>query len=306
MDVGFASVSELAVVKTAPTRAARPQASLLSRSLREPLVHFLALGAALLLLSTWWQASHEPNRIVVDAPTIQRISAGYTQQYGAPPTANVLDELIGRFVEEEVLYRKGIALGVDRSDEVIRRRVVHKMRFLTEDAIAVGAPNEEAMRAFYEQEQTRYRMPQLQSFTHVYFSSDQGGDAQARERAIAARRALDPSVLRAPERGDAFLGLYDYARADTENLERLFGRSQIVDAIQTAPVGQWLGPFRSAFGWHLVRVHERSAAGRLAFNEVHEQVKQDLMSTTRERQNAAALQKLKSDFVITISTDRGR
>src|SRR3546814_11204470 len=84
-------------------------------------------------MSEHWQGRHDPDRIVVDHAAVAQISQAYAGQFGAPPSADVLRRLIARHVEEEMLYREGVQLGVERDDEVVRRRISHTMRFLTED-----------------------------------------------------------------------------------------------------------------------------------------------------------------------------
>lgn len=270
-----------------------------ARLLREPLLHFFILGTLLFVMSEHWQGRHDPDRIVVDHAAVAQISQAYAGQFGAPPSADVLRRLIARHVEEEMLYREGVKLGVERDDEVVRRRIIHKMRFLTEDMTPIPEPDDAILRTFHAGHQGRYRRPTWNSFTHIFFSTDKG-DAAARARAVAALTSLSPAVTRAPERGDAFSDLYDYADLDRPNLERLMGRTQIVEGVMKAPLERWAGPYRSAYGWHLVRVSGRSISAPYTFEDVRDQVRADYLEEQRAAENRKTLDQMRQRYAVTV------
>ena len=93
--------------------------------------------------------------------------------------------------------------------------------------------------------------------------------------------------------GDAFAELYDYSKLGADGLTRLFGRYPIVTAALQAPVGEWSGPYRSGYGWHLVFITHRSPAKTADFAEVRDAVRDDFIAAERERRTAEALAKLR-------------
>ncbi len=123
--------------------------------LRQPLLQFLLVGGAVFAVGRGWDASPGNGNIVIAQPAIDQMISTYQGQFGVKPTSQQLQALIDRHVDDEVLYREGVALGVDRDDEIVRRRVVQKMRFLTEDRTMVGEPDEAALRAFHQAHQER-------------------------------------------------------------------------------------------------------------------------------------------------------
>lgn len=278
-----------------------PSDSLLRRVLREPILHFLLIGAALYGAVEFWQpAAADRFRIVVDRPMVELLAKTYQSQFGQPPGEVELKALVDRYVEDEMLYREGIALSLDRADEVVRRRIVQKVRFLTEDRAAIEAPDEAALVRYFEANRQRYALPETVSFSHVYFSPDQAGEDAARAAATADLTKLAKSGLdRAPERGDRFPGPGDLAAAAVADLGRLFGSSsELVAALAEAPVGAWSGPYRSGYGWHLVFVSARDAERPVPFAEVRQQVEQDYVQAERARRNEEGLDLIRGKYTV--------
>jgi len=108
----------------------------LQRIIREPLVHFFVLGAALFGLFVWLHegALDAPDEIVVDGMRVDALRMQYERLWQRPPTETELKGLVDNWVREEVLYREGLALGLDRNDPVLRRRIAQKMSILVDDA----------------------------------------------------------------------------------------------------------------------------------------------------------------------------
>ena len=271
------------------------------RVLREPILHFLLLGAALYAAVAFWQpAAADRFRIVVDKPLVALLAKTYQSQFGQPPGEVELKALLDRYVEDEMLYREGIALALDREDEVVRRRIVQKVRFLTEDRAAIEPPDDAALQRYFEANRERYALPETHSFSHVYFSPDKAGEAAARAAAVAELARLSKSgVDRAPERGDRFPGPSDLAAATVADLGRLFGSSsELVASLAEAPVGSWSGPFRSGYGWHLVYVSAREAEHPVPFAEVRQQVEQDYVQAERTRRNEEGLDLIRRKYSV--------
>ena len=141
------------------------------RILREPLLHFMVLGALVYVAARHFDANTDRYRIDAGADQRARIATTYEQQYGVPPTDQQLQYLLDQYVRSEILFREGLALGLDRDDEIVRRRVVQKIEFLNEDtdAIVVG---DDQLEKFFAAHQSSYVTPAAVSFRHVYFSAD--------------------------------------------------------------------------------------------------------------------------------------
>lgn len=264
------------------------------RLARESIVHFLLGGAVILAIGHGYQARTDLYRIEVTPQHVAELSRRYALQFGAPPEPRVLEQIVQEDLHDEILYRQGKALGLDRDDEIVRRRVVQKAQFLLEDTRAPAEPSEAQLAAFYAAHAERYAAPSRASFSHIFFADQPGGEARAR----AALAQLPADMARAPDRGDAFPDLYDFDHYDAEQTARLFGHTPLAQAVFTAPVGRWAGPFRSAYGWHLIRVSERTAPRRPPLSEVRERVRGDYLQAAQDDANAAAFRRLASRFII--------
>ena len=270
----------------------------------DPLTHFILAGGILFVGAQWWQARHSQSVIVISQDMQTGLADNYAREFGQRPNNAVMHDLIAHKVEEEALYRDGMTRGVDRDDEIVRRRVVQKMRFLTEDMATTPEPDKKTLQAFYERNRTRYLKPATTTFTHIFFSPDQSSDASALARARHVLGSLDDKLLRAPDRGDAFADQYDYDDLDQANVQRLFGRTSMASAVATAPVGRWVGPFRSAYGWHLVRVDHRSASAPYAFDDVASRVQRDASKQMETLSNQQALDRIVHRYRVVIAGER--
>ncbi len=204
--------------------------------------------------------------------------------------------MLARDVEDEVYYREGLANGLDKDDQVIRRRVVQKMQFLEQDLAAPPEPSEPELRRYYSDHLARYRLPARVSFSHIYFSPDKGGDAVAHARALTALSTLTADTHRAPERGDAYPDLYDYSSIDPAGAAHIFGEQPIARALFRAPAGRWSGPYRSGYGWHLVFISAVAPPHEADFRAARDTVRTDFIAEAQERANAKAFGALKARY----------
>lgn len=264
--------------------------------LSEPVVHFVAAGLVLFAASKMLGTDDNAHVIVITPQREAQLASRYALQFGASPSTATLSQLVAQEIEEEILFRHGVALGLDRDDEIVRRRVVQKMQFLLHDIQAPPEPREVELSAYFEQHADRYVTPSRVTFSHVYISADQG-DAAARIRARHAlervNQGVEPSTL-----GDPFPDLYHFAAYEPEQVERLFGRSEFSTAAFSAPLGQWVGPYRSGYGWHLIRIEARQEPQQPSFADVRERVRTDYLLNEQERRNIAAFDELASGYEI--------
>jgi parvulin-like peptidyl-prolyl isomerase len=270
----------------------------LRRIAREPLLHFFAAGLALFVAAEHHRRAVDLHRIVVTPQQVRQLADGYGAEFGVAPSPQALAQLVDGYVDQEVLYREGLARGLDRDDEVVRRRVVQKMQFLAQDLAPPRAPSEADIQAWFAAHRASYAAPASVGFSHIYFTDGSRGPEAARRRAAATLSELPPSALRAPERGDPFPDLYDYAAVGADQARRLFGDTELSRRLFEAPAGRWAGPFRSAFGWHLVRVQSRTPARPLTLAEARERVVADLMEDRAARANGERFARLKARYAV--------
>lgn len=232
---------------------------------REPVVHFLVIGGLLLAASTIWQWLQPADAIIVDDARVAHLVALYRLQAGRDPRPAEREFLIQNFIKEEALSREARALGLDRDDAIVRRRLVQKMEFLEPDV--AGTPRDAELRRFYNENRALFVPPADIGFSQLYFSPDTAGPAAAQTAAHRALAALTAGAAPAALASDSLPVMIATRHQSPDALVRNFGDSAIVATLRTAPLGRWTGPVASGFGWHVVRVDQRTAGAMLSFED---------------------------------------
>lgn len=269
----------------------------MKRLLREPLLHFLLLGALLFGIYELTQggrsgpASSKEIRLTLDE--LAQLALLFQSQWRREPTPEEFSRLVENKVQNEVLYREALAMGLDRGDEIVKRRMAQKMQFLAEDVAAAREPTTAELRSFYERNSGEFAQPNRVSFRHLYFSPDRRG-ARAREdaeKALAKLAGQPQDGKPAASLADRFMFQDYYRDRAPEQLGRDFGPPFAMAVAKLAP-GSWQGPIESGYGWHLVFV-DTVIPGRVpAFEEVEPDVKAAWLAD----QKAAAWEKAYKDM----------
>lgn len=268
----------------------------------EPIVHFLILGTLVFALSEGIEHYQSQYRVVIGADVKTRLADTFRQQYGSLPNDKQLQVLVDNYVKEEVLYRESLALDLQKGDEIVRRRLVQKINFLQQDLANIEPPSTSALQTYYQQHVLDYSLPLKRSFTQIYFSPDVDSDAQAKQRAEAVLTSLQKEpVARAPERGAPFPGTSDVAELDQASAERLFGTSDLSAKLYSVPVNTWVGPYKSGFGWHLVRITAEKPAQVQPYTTVAQRVLQDFQDAHRNDLNQQAYAEIRKKYRVEIA-----
>ncbi len=273
------------------------------RLLREPLVQFLLAGATLFLLyeASTSGESERNDRIAIDARRIERLAAEFARTWMRPPTRAELDGLIQDFVTEEVLYREALALGLDRDDLVVRRRMRQKMEFLNDDLAENRQPTDAELQAFLDANPDKFRRPARLGFVQVFV----GSDGRAPETRIEADRLL--ARLKAEPAAAAIPGtlgrpslLPDQLKdATRDEVEAVFGRA-FATALQLAPLDVWAGPIESSYGLHLVRVTLREPGSVPQLTEIRSAVEREWSYLQRQQARQAFYEVLRERYDVSI------
>jgi hypothetical protein len=267
------------------------------RLAREPLLRFLLIGAVLFAGMTLAKSLQRPV-VRIDAQELNQLAAYWEAQSQRPPTKAELAGIIQDRIDEELLAREALRLGLDTNDMIIRRRLAQKMSFATDDAADVAEPTEAELRAFYARSADQYAAPARVAFQQVFFSGDRphGGAekaaAQALERAEESGRE-DPT-------GDPFLFPLSYDDVPLPDLLRDYG-TEFVKLLQTAPIGAWQGPVLSPYGWHIVKVTARRQGSAASFDSVRPQVRDAYLNDRRKEKNATYLRDLRARYRVVVA-----
>ena len=272
--------------------------------LREPLLHFLLLGAVLFLVYFWLNPSDQSsssNQIQVSQNDIDRFVQIFQKQWNRKPTQQEMDGLVRAHLKEEILYREALALGLEKDDTIVRRRLAQKMEFLITDVTVPTEVDDKTLMEFYQKHAERYTRAARMSFRHIYFNPDRRGERLLDEAnvTLSTLQATNAGVDVPDEYGDRFMLQQQYRLQSLGQIARMFGGEFADELVELNP-GRWQGPVKSGYGVHLVYVQQREAASVYPFIEVRERVKNDYLFDLRQSRNEEMLEKLKTRYEITV------
>jgi hypothetical protein len=270
------------------------------RFAREPLVHFLLLGG--LLFGGYYFFNDEPQiseqkRIAISEAQVTSLAATFQRTWLRPPTHEELVGLVQDSIKEEILYREALALGLDRDDLVIRRRMRQKMEFLNTDLLEPEPPTEAELQAYLDAHRDRFRIAERFSLIQVYMKGDRQEQATALLQQLTGH---SPSEVDLTQLGDASLLPGAMRQADRHELGRVFG-NDFAAIVPDVPLGRWSGPYASPYGLHLVYVSERLPAREPALGEVRSEVEREWLAERQREANARFYQALRARYTVEVA-----
>jgi len=281
----------------------------LSTLIREPLLHFLLLGAG--FFGLFYQVAdpterESPDRIVVARADTDRLVAQWQRQWQRAPTAEELDGLIESFIREEILYREALALGLEKDDVIIRRRLGQKLEFLFKDLADQVEPEDEELERYLRENAQRYAAPGRFSFDHIYFNRDKRGAAADKDaRETLTRLKVQKESFDSMNLGDRFLYQYQFEKQSPAQISRIFGR-QFTDQLPGLEKGEWRGPIESGYGVHLVYVREWIPPGRPSLDDVRDKVRWDVIAERRRELDTAFYRELRQRYEVLLEREDGQ
>ena len=274
--------------------------------IREPLVHFLAIGIGLFVLYEFVapaDASLDSKTIVVDRNAlltfIQFRSKAFNPEVAAERldslSASELELLINDFVREEALHREALAMGMDQNDYVIKQRLIQSLQFITNGFVTSAVDvSDDDVAAYYEENRDDYYVDPYVTFTHVYFSSDRHGPEEARGLAEAKLEELNRDNVPFAEstrHGERFLYNVNYVERTEDFVASHFGSPMAEKVFALAPDPQrWYGPIESAYGQHLVMLTKLTEGIHPPLEEIEAAVREDALRLAIIRANDKAVQ----------------
>jgi len=274
--------------------------------LREPLLHFLLLGVLLFVVYGYVSEGEESEqgRIVVTEGQVASLATTFARTWQRMPTEAELEGLISGYIREEVLYREGVALGLDLNDPVIRRRVVQKLQFV-EESEEVSEPGEVDLQAYLDSNPEVFATQPRFSFRQVFIDPEKRGppyveDAERllAELQLATRNApANEQVIETP--GDPTMLPMQFENAEAREVNRVFG-PDFTRALEPLAVGEWTGPVRSGWGLHLVYLSERQEARVPLLAEVQEAVRSEWERERRLEESEAFYQQLLARYTVVV------
>jgi hypothetical protein len=251
--------------------------AILRKAVREPLVHFLVIGLALFGLYSWIERGRASNgnyQIALTLDDLRQLDMSFVSQWHRQPTPEEFRGLVESFIRQEVLYREGLAMGLDKDDTIVKRRMAQKMEFLSEDVAAAHEPSTDELRNWYAKNSQKFALADRATFRHLFFGFDRRGQ-NAQTDALSALNRIAGKPEGRPlgkELADPFMFQDYYGDRAPDQLAKEFGPAFAIGLYKLKPK-MWQGPIESGYGWHLVWV-ESITPGRIpAFEEVEPDVK---------------------------------
>jgi parvulin-like peptidyl-prolyl isomerase len=267
--------------------------------IKEPLLHFLMIGAALFALYAWVnpESLGDDTQILVDAGRINQLQENFHRTWNRPPNSNELQELIDGFVIEEILYRQALAMGLDKDDSLIRRRLRQKMEFITADAVALYEASDDELQTYLDENPESFTRDAVYSFEQIYISTDRPS-AELQSAVAEIEKSLHSGV---DVPGDTSLLPQSFQQVAAFEVNRTFG-SGFTRALDQAPIKQWSKPVSSDYGIHFVRLQARQPAQLPALADVRAAVEREWQNAKNQEVKAALLNDLKSGYRIVIES----
>ena len=262
--------------------------------LREPLLHFIVLGGALFVVDhRFMRTGDDSHTIVVGADVDKEARETFTAARGREPNAEELAALHRVWLDNEVLYREGLALQVDKGDPAIRERVIFKALSVVDSNVHLPAANDKVLRAWFEAHRDRYDEPARYDFDEAALSGD-SSEPVVREF-VAALNTGAP--------GDAKAGLRVFKGRPRANLVESYG-AELARALTEAPASVWQA-LRTRDGWRAMRVNSISAAKPAVFEALRGVVLHDWIDATAAEQRTAVVRALANKYKIKYEVSAG-
>ena len=282
--------------------------------LRQPLIHFLAIGLLFFLLHRWAaDGVEDPRIIIVDKDALmthfQYRSKAFNQDVFEERLAGMSDvdlkQLIDEYVREEVLYREAMAMGLDKEDYIIKRRMIQKLEFISEGiAEAVTELSEEEITAYYEENKEDYYIQPFVTFTHVFVKDGK----KVKEKAEEELRYLNRNGIpfsQAMSRGDRFLYHTNYVEREPEYVASHFGIPMTKAIFDANPSdSEWIGPFESDYGFHLVMVTKNEPGKYPDLADIQDRVAEDAQRELIIRKNEEAISGIIEEYEVVVEYEK--
>jgi len=270
--------------------------------IREPLIHFLLLGAVIFFIAGRSRSIAVPSgeKIVITQSQIESILVGFGRTWMRPPTREELQGLVNDYVRDEVLYREARTMGLDQDDVIVRRRMRQKFEFLVEDVAArTGPPTDQELEAYLRQHADKYSEEPSFSFEHIFLSREKRGASADSEATAMLARLSDKGAINIEKLGDAFLLPSRFEKTSAGETARLFGE-KFAKELNKTQLGTWAGPIESSYGLHLVRVNGRMPEVTPSLANVRESVLRDLLSDRRKQELDIQYEKLRARYTVVV------
>ena len=273
---------------------------------RQPLFHFLLIGALLFLLfETVNTSKAETTDIVIDQSDIDRLLNTWEMQWKRKPTIEELKNLLESNIKQEVFYLEALQMNLDHNDEIIKRRLSQKMEFLSNDLASMTKPSDNELKAYFEAHEDKYLTPHLYSFYQIPFTLDGSGRDYVKKAENVLKNNQNTTFELLQIKGDRLTFPNEYLGASSQELAQQLG-NDFPNALKTAPTNAWVGPIDSGFGTHLVFITNKEAPRKPEFESIRRTLERDFAYEKEKLVNQAIYDQMKKGYRIIINVENSK
>jgi hypothetical protein len=281
---------------------------LLNKIIKEPLVHFLIIGAIAFALYSFVKGSYvdKDYAIQISKSEVEAMINKWMAQLKRPPTKEEVDIFLEDYVQREILFREAKSMGLDKNDMVIKNRMLQKIDFLTNDLLVTASPTDAEALKYFNDNLEKYTIPRKIDFIHIFFNLDKRNFDDAKQTALDVKKNLNKSSSIPNnyfEKGDLFILPYEFYDLSKDEVSNKFGRSELSENLFGLEEKEWSGPYLSSYGMHLVYVSDKKSQGTLKFEDVKSDIKDLLIKNKRRDTKKRIISELKKKYDITYTDD---
>ena len=257
------------------------------------IILFLLLGFVIYFLDISMNYDEETKDIYVSDQELDGLFAAWNSRVGRPPNEQEIFNIVNDYIEEEILYREALRLGLDQNDRIIKRRLAQKISFLKQETNR-EEPKVNQLIAFYEANSNKYFVPTTYSFTHYYFAQSPDAEAKALV-ALKSLNSLDAKIEAEP----FFLGK-NFSDYSLDQIEQAFGKG-FLNAFENPTLNKWAGPYSSSYGKHLLYINNKKVGYLPKFEAIEVLVRQDFAIQEEEQRLADYIDSVKAEYKVIIN-----
>ena len=260
--------------------------------MRNKVFIFFIIGIFLYLIDIGLNSDEDKNIYISDQEVVSLISA-WKSQVGREPTDDEISRIINNLVQEEILYREALNLGLEREDKIIKRRLAQKISFLKQESILKDFSQNEII-DFYKANRDKYYVPDSYTFTHKFFASNNNSKERAQNHLNNSHGLYENS--------DPFFLGKNFADVSSVEINSNFG-SSFSSYFKNPPINQWIGPYKSSFGHHNLYITNYTPGFHPTLEEIYNQLLVDLNQLKRDSAISDFIKEVGPEYSVVINPD---
>jgi len=261
--------------------------------LNKKFIIFLILGILIYLIDILVNDNENSKDIFISDQEINSLLKAWESQVGRPPNNDEVISIINDYIQEEILYREALNLGLERDDRIIKRRLAQKITFLKQETF-IEKPSLDEIIDFYEANKNIYYINPTYSFTHYFFSNEKNSKVRADKFFIELN---NNNIL---SKSDPFLLGKNFAYKSTNEIDRDFGMN-FSKNFTNLQLNKWHSPMQSSFGYHIIKIVDKKDGYLPKIDEIFLKVELDYSNKRKEELLEKYISDIKSEYNIIIN-----